>query len=1042
MSAGAYARREQSVAMVGGRYSSHDVVLEPQSWLVRVAGATFRPEPKVFELLSYLMQNSGRVVSKAELLDVLWSGDLVGEGVLTRCVSCARKLIVDDLRTPKFIRTIHGRGYEFVAPVVAEPVAGLDVASVPDAACDESGSRQGAPGREREFIGRATEIAALSEALKTPGRERTRMMLVTGEAGAGKTRLLEEATRRAPALVAVHWARASCPEGAPPFFVWQQCFRSIVTERSLRVVLRALRDADGAARGLLLGSGRGQGEQGAGWDSPRARFRDFDAILRGLTELARRRPLVLVFDDLQDADLASLLLLSFVIELSRAPLLILGGLREGKAIREEARDEALTRIRAASLEQALSGLTLDEVRQFIAQSYGSARGTPAQELFARTGGNPSFLSVLVPVRGAPPAPTCPLPSAARHAVRARLAELPAEAVQVLRFAAVVGREFDRAVLERACGLSAASVLDHLRAVSEARLVSKLPSGRYRFDHDLVREVLYDDLDGGELGLAHYKVGSALERISEYQEPRHAAALARHMAQAASHAGASRALDYSIRAGAYALGNFAYEAAVEHFLRARELLPSADVDPATERAVLLDLGLAQVSAGQCEAGRSTLQLAVEKARALRAAEDLAQAALSLAPGLFAIETGVYDRALVNLLEEALEQVGHTNQRLRALLLGRLGLALSWSDPYERRVRICDEARRLADAVGDDGVLAAVTTARAFALLRPSDLDERSELATAALDLSVRAADVQLSMLNRLLRGAALLERGDVTAAAFEADAFGALAEQTRQPQAARIVQAHRASRLLLDGRLDDVERLSSACLAAARRVRDHNALLSFGVHLTLARIEQGSAGQVLADVRDYAAGYPLIVACRVLHAYCLMRAGHAREAVAEYESLGGSGFVLPDDLNWMASMAWLSELCYAFCDAGGAELLYRRLSPYGERLIVIGYAGIACLGSVHRHLGLLAATLGRCELAREHFEAALDVNRRASATLPLARTLRDYGRWLSAMGDDRCRPYLDEAEALAQNRNLADLYATLRTEPPAPRSRLTRKIRTS
>jgi len=444
-------------------------------------------------------------------------------------------------------------------------------------------------------------------------------------------------------------------------------------------------------------------------------------------------------------------------------------------------------------------------------------------------------------------------------VRARLARLPAEAVQVLRFAAVVGREFDRAVLERACGLSAASVLDHLRAASEARLVSKLPSGRYRFDHDLVREVLYDDLDGGELGLAHYKVGSALERISEYQEPRHAAALARHMAQAASHAGASRALDYSIRAGAYALGNFAYEAAVEHFLRARELLPSADVDPATERAVLLDLGLAQVSAGQCEAGRSTLQLAVEKARALRAAEDLAQAALSLASGLFAIETGVYDRALVNLLEEALEQVGHTNQRLRALLLGRLGLALYWSDPYERRARICDEARRLADAVGDDGVLAAVTTARAFALLRPSDLDERSELATAALDLSVRAADVQLSMLNRLLRGAALLERGDVTAAAFEADAFGALAEQTRQPQAVRIVQAHRASRLLLDGRLDDVERFSSACLAAARRVRDHNALLSFGVHLTLARIEQGSAGQVLADVRDYAAGYPLISA---------------------------------------------------------------------------------------------------------------------------------------------------------------------------------------
>jgi predicted ATPase len=76
---------------------------------------------------------------------------------------------------------------------------------------------------------------------------------------------------------------------------------------------------------------------------------------------------------------------------------------------------------------------------------------------------PAFHNISGAVRGAPPAPTCPLPSAARHAVRARLAGLPAEAVQVLRFAAVVGREFARAVLERACGLSAASVLDHLRA---------------------------------------------------------------------------------------------------------------------------------------------------------------------------------------------------------------------------------------------------------------------------------------------------------------------------------------------------------------------------------------------------------------------------------------------------------------------------------------------------------------------------------------------------------------------------------------------------
>ena len=103
--------------MSGLRYASHHVVLEPGRWQVRVGEDLVTPEPKVFELLSYLMRHHGRVIPKAELLDSLWAGDVVGESVLSRCVSCARKLLSDDSKTPRFIRTSHGRGYEFIAPV-------------------------------------------------------------------------------------------------------------------------------------------------------------------------------------------------------------------------------------------------------------------------------------------------------------------------------------------------------------------------------------------------------------------------------------------------------------------------------------------------------------------------------------------------------------------------------------------------------------------------------------------------------------------------------------------------------------------------------------------------------------------------------------------------------------------------------------------------------------------------------------------------------------------------------------------------------------
>jgi tetratricopeptide (TPR) repeat protein len=400
---------------------------------------------------------------------------------------------------------------------------------------------------------------------------------------------------------------------------------------------------------------------------------------------------------------------------------------------------------------------------------------------------------------------------------------------------------------------------------------------------------------------------------------------------------------------------------------------------------------------------------------------------LAPGLFAIETGVYEPLLVEILREALDQVGHEDERLRALLLGRLALALYWSDAAEERARLCEEAARLAERLGTPEVLAAVTTARAFALIRPGNLDERRELAEKAMELSRKAGDHPLSMLNGLLRGAAELERGDVAAFAFEANAFRVLAEQTRQPQALWIVQAQRASQLLLDGRLDEVEALSGACFVIGQRVRDHNALLTFGVHLTLVRIEQGRADEMLDAIRDYAARYPLIVGWRVLYAYALSRAGNSSAAKAEYESFKTRGFALPDDLNWMVSMAWLSELCAALADRDGALILYEKLLPYAKRLVTVGYAGIACLGSVERYLGLLASTFGRVDDARRHFEEAVGANRNTSATLPLAQTLRDYGVLLAKVGEAAAaQARLQEAKILTDSRNLAALAATIRS----------------
>jgi tetratricopeptide (TPR) repeat protein len=452
------------------------------------------------------------------------------------------------------------------------------------------------------------------------------------------------------------------------------------------------------------------------------------------------------------------------------------------------------------------------------------------------------------------------------------------------------------------------------------------------------------------------------------------------------------------------------------------------DQATECAVLLDLGLSQISCGQREAGQSTLRAAAETARGLENGSELAAVALNLAPGLFAIETGVYDPILVGLLREALAQTAPTDVKRRALLLARLAVALYWSDTFDERVAICKEARALADECGTDDVRAAVATAYLFALLRPSNLDERRALSEQALELCQRSNDHQGLLMNRLLRAAMCLEVGDLAGARFETDAFRTLAELSNQPQAAWIVQAQRACHLLLDGRLEQVEQLAGGCLVAGQRVRDHNALLTFGVHLTLVRIEQGRGAEVLDVVRDYAVRYPRIVAWRVLYCHALGRSGQLSSCRSEYQSLKMTGFAVPDDLNWLISMTMLAEACGVLGDAAGAAQLYERLCPYANRLVVIGYAGIACEGSVERALALLSATLGRAAATREHFERALAENRRVSATLPLLQTLCDYADWLRATGaNDAARAHWAEAAPLVRERNLTALAARIPQE---------------
>ncbi|MBV8998565.1 MAG: tetratricopeptide repeat protein [Solirubrobacterales bacterium] len=158
-----------------------------------------------------------------------------------------------------------------------------------------------------------------------------------------------------------------------------------------------------------------------------------------------------------------------------------------------------------------------------------------------------------------------------------------------------------------------------------------------------------------------------------------------------------------------------------------------------------------------------------------------------------------------------------------------------------------------------------------------------------------------------------------------------------------------------------------------------------------------------------------------------------EAREEFERLAESDFEeIPRDLDWMIAMTLLSDVCADLRDAERAERLYAKLEPYAAVNVVIGLAAV-CLGSAASFLGKLAATMGRPDLAMEHFERALAVNAELQAPVCLARTQVDYARALGAgaHADELIAAAADAAERHGSG-SVARKVAALRAQPQSSR----------
>ncbi len=885
------------------------------------------------------------------------------------------------------------------------------------AASRRSGNRRSS----RLFVGRGRELEELNEALEEAAAGRGGVMIVTGDPGIGKTRLLAEVADQASAhewrvLTGRCWEEG----GAPAYWPWVQ-------------VVRATGGDFEEIAAPPAGPAAGQA------DPESVRFALFDAVTRFLLDRAGERPVLIVLEDLHAADEATLLLLRFLGEaIASAPIAVLCSYREGEPRLRELGSlfAGLARI---GRRLPLRGLSPQEVEAYVADVVGeSATPSLAVRLHSITGGNPFFLGELIRAvdadelsgwAGAGDAdPAWRIPEEVRAVIRRRIDHLSPEASSLLQLAAVGGRELDRGVLERMSGLGASRLVDALGEALEAGVLVEDADGRRQtFAHELVRETLYGDLSARRRSELHLRMGEVLEELGRGDLDRRLSEIAHHLALAAPLGDMQKAIAHLEQAGDRAVMLLAYEEAARHFGRALQLL-GTDVEGADRRRcdLLLRLGDARWRAGDVGAARSSFEDATVVARRLGEGELLARAALGYVTALGGFL--LYARFEVGatgagLLEEALAALPDGDSPLRVSLLSRLALELySANEPVERRAAVSNEAVELARRIGDPRALVTAFHARHWTLTVPELVLERLEHTEEMLEAAEQIADREMQFLAHNARFHCFLELGDGSALDREIEAMTRIADLIRQPSYLWHTTCLRAVRAILDGRYADAEELAATALQFGRlRQSEYPAYVFQYAQLFAIRWAQGRLGELWPSIRAHGDLFPWIPRWR--DALVAAELGDQRTARAEVERCARGGFAdLPRDGLWLLHLCALAECCVLIGDEERGRLLYELLLPHGDRNAV-SYTQQP-FGPVALRLGMLASMSGHWQDAERHFGSARERCEVLGARGILPRVLYEHARMLIARagaGDEQpAAAYLEEAAASSEELGLPGL----------------------
>jgi len=820
------------------------------------------------------------------------------------------------------------------------------------------------------FVGRETELQAITDAAKrAAGGEGREILLVSGEAGMGKTTLVAEVARIAFESGAIVLFGHCEEDLAIPNQLFAEALGHYVTHAPESQLLTHV-EAHGSELLRLVPSLASRVPNlppPKDTDTDSERHLLLAAAVGLFAMVSEDQPIVVVLDDLQWADTGSLLLLRHLAAGADQAMrvLVLGTYRDSElsqshpllaTLADLHRQSGVSRIELSGLDdagvvtlmEATAGYTLDQA------GVGLAR-----DLYRETDGNPFFVSEVLrhlsetgaiyqdgtgrwTAKGS--LEQMVLPRSIREVIGARVGRLGPDAARVLSLAAVIGRDFDFDLLVRATGITEDELLEILEAAAAYSLVREVADllGQYSFAHALIAHTLYQELGGTRQSRAHRIVAEALESIAEQSRTARVRELAHHWFACTGN-DRLRGVPYAEKAAQESLSALAYEDATEWFDRALDVAGQS-VDPLRHARLQIGLAEAATRAGQQEKARRAAQSAWHMAMNLAEAEIEVEAAL-----LYAGEPElnvVGDEPGVHVLEETLGHLPELSAD-RARIMARLGSALSYTD-HSRATVLGIEAIALARRRGDDESLGYALRCRLRGWFDPDAVAARRHAAEELRSLGSRREDPFMEAWGVRWQ-ASIFEDGNLELIERSTVELSAIATRLNSPNHRWAAGIRHAALMIQWGRFDEAHELQNN---AGREIEQLDNLLVQSVferqrRLLTALSGSNSASEVIAALGDSPA-WIFDELTRDPDRYLdadITRLGIIISAAAEVSTQSNPAL---------------------------ANAVY----PWAKRhvdLIATWNPGVAMLGSMHLYAGLLALGKGAEREGIDHLRAAVQRN---------------------------------------------------------------------